>query len=158
MLADSGRTHMGVIACPDMPFPPAPPDKQEEVKNAPYWPKMKFHALRMFKMLSETPNLVNLEIQGENIDSLAGISEDKSRAGILIVNWGDREETIDLGFENLPWKDGKSEWTQYNLVTTSEGKADPLEKVASGTAAAAEFSQQVSIPSQSLVLVQLAGL
>ena len=116
---------------------------------------MKFHALRMFKMLSDTPNLFDLETRGENIEALSGMSEDRSRVGILIVNWGDKEETIDLRVHNLPWKSGKYEWTQHNLVTTSEGEEDPLEKLASGTVAAREFNQAISVPTQSLVFIQL---
>ena len=123
---------MGVIACPDMPFPPAPPEDQEKLKKAPYQPKMKIYALRMFKMLGETPNLFDFGIQGEKIDALAGMSEDGGRVGILIVNWSDREEAIDLTVDNFPWKSGQYEWTRHNLVTTSEGKTDPLEKVAFG--------------------------
>ena len=155
LLADSGRTHMGVIACPDIPFPPPPPAERQELRSAPCRPKMKFHALRMFKMLSDTPNLFDLETRGENIEALSGMSEDRSRVGILIVNWGDKEETIDLRVHHLPWKDAKYEWTQHNLVTTSEGEEDPLERVASGTVAAREFNQAISVPTQSLVFIQL---
>ncbi len=154
-LADSGRTHMGVIACPDVPFPPAPPEKRRELRNAPYRPKMKFHALRMFKILGDTPKLFDAEIHGENIEALTGMSEDGSRVGILIVHWGDKEGTIDLAVHALPWKSGKYQWIQRNLSTASEGEEDPIEEVASGTAAGGEFNQTVSAPGQSLVFIQL---
>ena len=156
-LADNGLSQMGVFTCPDINFPPTPTGVRAGSKDDPCRPKMKFHVLRLFKMLGETPHLFELQADGGTLDALAGTSEEKDQIGVLIVNWADHEERVGLALENTPLTSRPYRWTQYMLDTAKGEEADPLRKVTEQTSRGEQFRRVFTAPPQSLLFVQLTA-
>lgn len=160
LLADNGDVKMGVISCPDSYVPgfiPEPPP-DATVRDAPIKPKLKYHVLRAFHMLEDTPQLVEIALEAENLDGLAGIAPDKRAATVLLANWG-KERTVALELRALPWTTGNENtpfhWRQQILELTSPFADDPLRDAAAGNETGRDFTQNLTVPAQSIVVVRV---
>jgi hypothetical protein len=89
LLTDNGVSTMGLITCPEIPVPPASSlllqgrtvPKQQQ-------PRLAFYVAKAFAGLSQTPRLVAVQIQGEKVDALAGLSAEQDQLAAVIVNSG----------------------------------------------------------------------
>ena len=65
-------------------------------------PRKTFHALRAFRMLTETPARAAVRGEGGAVVAAAGFSANRDELRILICNTGG-PRPVDLAFEALPW-------------------------------------------------------
>ncbi len=162
-LADNGRSQMGVVTFPEITFPPslALPPSGSTMRKPPRT-KLKYHVLRTFQMLGQTPDLIQIQAQQDQLDGLAGISRDRDRVTVLLVNWGgDRE--ADLEMIDLPWSVAKQpkqpgvtyEWTEFNLDVHATGAGDPLQQVATGIGRGSTFRRKLTVSKDSIVVLRL---
>ena len=111
-------------------------------------PEKTYYTFQAFKSLLETPQRVatgGSDLSG--LAAIAGLSQDKSQATLLISNYGTQCSRYNIRLNNLPWKEGVT-YEKYVL-----DKHHDLELVKTQTLAGASvvLPEDVEVPSVCLI-------
>jgi hypothetical protein len=111
-------------------------------------PEKTYYTFQAFKSLLETPERVatgGSDLSG--LAAIAGLSQDKSQATLLISNYGTQCSRYNIRLDNLPWKEGVT-YEKYVL-----DKNHDLELVKTQTLAGASviLPEDVEVPSVCLI-------
>jgi len=115
-------------------------------------PKTSFYAFKAFVKTLDTPLRVSVtgDDKQRGLAILAGMSEDRSRASILISNHAAPYRRYRLALRNVPWKD-TSTCTTYLVDDKHEFQAVGVDRVGKGKA----FQLTVELTAPSVCLLRL---
>jgi len=117
-------------------------------------PRKPFFTFKAFKFLLDTPQRVSASGSGQNgFATIAGLSDDKSEATILISNFGTHYNHYNLSLRGLPWK---TSFVYEKYMIDSHHDLDLIrsEKFEHGTAT---VSEDVETPSVCLIRLRSAS-
>jgi hypothetical protein len=111
-------------------------------------PKKTYYTFKAFKSLLETPERVatgGSDLSG--LAAIAGLSQDKTQATLLISNFGTDCSRYNIRLENLPWKEG----VIYEKYALDKNHDLDLVKTETLAGTSVVFPEDVEVPSVCLI-------
>jgi hypothetical protein len=111
-------------------------------------PKKTYYAFKAFKALLDTPErVVTGGSDPSGLTAIAGMSQDKTQATLLLSNYGTECSHYNIRLNNLPWKDG----VVYEKYVLDKNHDLELVKTETLVGASAILPEEVEVPSVCMV-------